>query len=168
MALIETDLPHTRSMIRSMLIFLFSLLLAGSGCADSTQNASAPLSSKPSNESAQRPANEPRAPLALITLPPTVNDQIRTAVATTRELPQVITAPGEVALDLTRVARIFSRIEGQVERLFVRLGDRVNQNQPLAAIGSLQLDELVQQFLVARIRFTVTRKKFSPHQKSFG
>ncbi|MFO0732664.1 MAG: biotin/lipoyl-binding protein [Nitrospiraceae bacterium] len=37
---------------------------------------------------------------------------------------------GEVALDLRQVAKITSRIDGQIEQVHVQLGDRVKPGQP--------------------------------------
>ncbi|MBP8105754.1 MAG: efflux RND transporter periplasmic adaptor subunit, partial [Nitrospira sp.] len=73
--------------------------------------------------------------------PPAVRERLRTEPATRRAVPELVTAPGEVALDLKKVAKITSRIGGQVEHIHVQLGDRVKPAQPLAAIGSLQLDQ---------------------------
>jgi RND family efflux transporter MFP subunit len=75
-------------------------------------------------------------------------------------VPDVVTAPGEVALDLKQVAKITSRIEGQVEKIHVQLGDHVRSGQPLAAIGSLRLDELVQEYLVAKAQADVAENAF--------
>ena len=79
---------------------------------------------------------------------------------TERLIPRTITAPGEVTLDLTKVAKVSSRIEGQVDKIMVKLGDRVRRGQPLALIGSLKLDELVQKFLVSKAQFDVAWKNF--------
>ena len=65
-------------------------------------------------------------------------------------MPEPITAPGEVALDLKQVAKITSRIGGQVEQIHVQLGDRVKKGQALVAIGSLQLDQLIEEYLVGK------------------
>ena len=53
------------------------------------------------------------------------------------------------------MAKITSRIEGQAERIHVQLGDRVKKSQALVEIGSLQLDQLVEEYLVAKARADV-------------
>ncbi|MBI5854748.1 MAG: efflux RND transporter periplasmic adaptor subunit [Nitrospirae bacterium] len=78
---------------------------------------------------------------------------------------EVVTAPGEVALDLKQVAKITSRIEGQVERIHVQLGDRVQKGQPLAAIGSLQLDQLIEEYLVGKAQADVAENSFRRTEK---
>lgn len=96
----------------------------------------------------------------VIQAPLAVRDRVRTDVVALRVVPEVVTAPGEVALDLKQVAKITSRIEGQVEQIHVQLGDRVRSGQPLAAIGSLHLDELVQEYLVANTQADVAENSF--------
>ncbi|MDO8546631.1 MAG: efflux RND transporter periplasmic adaptor subunit, partial [Nitrospirales bacterium] len=84
----------------------------------------------------------------LVQAPAVIRERLRVELVTSRVVPEVVTAPGEVALDLKRVAKVSPRIEGKVEHLSVFLGDRVRVGQPLAAIGSPRLDELVQEYLV--------------------
>jgi len=96
----------------------------------------------------------------VVHVPPQAQVRITTTLVAEQLVPQIVTAPGEVELDLTRVAKISSRIEGLVERVFVKLGDRVRSGQPLVAIGSLKLDELVQEFIVAKVQSDVTKINF--------
>jgi multidrug efflux pump subunit AcrA (membrane-fusion protein) len=91
-------------------------------------------------------SNEPPAPKAIpqsgaprlstIQAPAAVRERVRTDTVAAHMVPEVVTAPGEVALDLKQVAKITSRIEGQVEKIHVQLGDRVKPGQALAAIRS--------------------------------
>jgi cobalt-zinc-cadmium efflux system membrane fusion protein len=83
----------------------------------------------------------------------------------TRLVPDVVTAPGEVALDLKQVAKITSRIDGQVELVHVQLGDRVRRGQPLLAIESLRLDELVQEYLVTKAQVDVAESSYRRTEK---
>ena len=85
-------------------------------------------------------------------VPDTVRDRIRTAAVEERLTPHTLSAPGEVKFDMNKVAQAASRIDGQVESVFVQLGDRVHRGQPLIAIGSLKLDELIENYLVAKVR----------------
>jgi membrane fusion protein, heavy metal efflux system len=68
-------------------------------------------------------------------------------------------------LDLKQVAKITSRIEGQVEKIHVQLGDRVKPGQPLAAIGSLQLDQLIEEYLVGKAQADVAENSFQRTEK---
>lgn len=87
--------------------------------------------------------------------PPAVRDRLRIEPVASRVVAELVTAPGEVSLDLKQVAKITSRIEGQAERIHVQLGDRVKKGQALVEIGSLQLDQLVEEYLVAKARADV-------------
>ncbi len=82
-----------------------------------------------------------------------------------RPIPEMVTAPGEVALDLKQVAKVTSRIEGQVEQVHVQLGDHVRSGQPLVAIGGPRLDELVQEYLVSKAQADVAENSFQRAQK---
>jgi len=101
----------------------------------------------------------------VIEVPPKIKERLRTQSVTTRAIDEIVTAPGEVTLDLKRVAKITSRIEGQVEHVYVRLGDRVASGQPLVAVGSLQLDQLVQEYLVAKAQAEVAENGFRRTEK---
>ena len=94
-----------------------------------------------------------------------VQDRLRTELVTLHPIPEMVTAPGEVALDLKQVAKITSRIEGQVEQIHVQLGDRVKPGQPLAAIGSLQLDQLIEEYLVGKAQADVAENSFRRTEK---
>ena len=94
-----------------------------------------------------------------------VRDRLRIAPVATHMVPEVVTAPGEVALDLKQVAKITSRIEGQVDKIHVQLGDRVTPRQPLAAISSLQFDQLIEEYLVSKAQADVAENSFRRTEK---
>lgn len=103
--------------------------------------------------------------ISTIQAPASVQDRVRTDVIAAHVVPDVVTAPGEVALDLNQVAKIMSLIEGQVEKIHVQLGDRVKPGQPLAAIGSLQLDQLIEEYLVSKAQLDVAENVYRRTQK---
>ena len=122
--------------------------------------------------SSESPASEPKAspqsgaPRIITIQPPvSVRGRIRIDPVAAHMVPEVVTAPGEVALDLKQVAKITSRIEGQVEKIHVQLGDRVKPGQPLAAIGSLQFDQLIEEYLVSKAQVDVAENTFRRTQK---
>ena len=100
-----------------------------------------------------------------IQAPPAVRDRLRIETVAAHVVPEVVTAPGEVALDLKQVAKITSRIEGQAEYIHVQLGDRVRRGQPLLAIESLRLDELVQEYLVTKAQVDVAESSYRRTEK---
>ena len=122
--------------------------------------------------SSESPASEPKAspqtgaPRIITIQPPvSVRGRIRIDPVAAHMVPEVVTAPGEVALDLKQVAKITSRIEGQVEKIHVQLGDRVKPGQPLAAIGSLQFDQLIEEYLVSKAQVDVAENTYRRTQK---
>ena len=124
------------------------------------------------DRSSEPPAPAPKATpqsgvprISTIQAPVSVRDRVRTDRVAVHVVPEVVTAPGEVALDLKQVAKITSRIEGQVEKIHVQLGDRVKPGQPLAAIGSLQLDQLIEEYLVGKAQADVAENSFQRTEK---
>lgn len=103
--------------------------------------------------------------ISTIQAPAAVRERVRTDTVAMHVVPEVVTAPGEVALDLKQVAKIMSRIEGQVERIHVQLGDRVRRGQPLVAIESMRLDELVQEYLVTKAQVDVAESGYRRTEK---
>ena len=97
--------------------------------------------------------------------PPNVRSRVRTEPVARQIVSDIVTAPGEVALDLKQVAKITSRIEGQVEQIHVQLGDRVKSGQPLAAIGSLQLDQLIEEYLIGKAQADVAENAYRRTEK---
>ena len=124
------------------------------------------------DRSSESPASGPKtlsqsgAPrISIIQAPAAVRDRVRTDPVATHMVPEVVTAPGEVALDLKQVAKITSRIEGQADKIHVQLGDRVTPRQPLAAISSLQFDQLIEEYLVSKAQADVAENSFRRTEK---
>ncbi len=105
--------------------------------------------------------------LSLLHLPASAQQRIKTVLVIKRLLSKAIVAPGGVALDLARVAKVSSRIEGQVEKVFVQLGHHVKVGDPLLAIGSLKLDELIQGFLVSQVQVELREANFERTQQLY-
>ncbi|MEK7236833.1 MAG: efflux RND transporter periplasmic adaptor subunit, partial [Nitrospirota bacterium] len=103
--------------------------------------------------------------ISTIQAPAAVRDRLRTETVAAHVVPEVVTAPGEVSLDLKQVAKITSRLEGQVQSVFVQLGDRVRRGQPLLAIESMRLDELVQEYLVTKAQADVAESGYRRTEK---
>lgn len=113
------------------------------------------------------PTDGSSSPGRVIHVPASIQTTIQTQVVQKTQAPRTIDAPGEVALDLTRVAKVSSRINGQVEHIFVQLGQHVEKGQPLLAIGSMKLDELVQSFLISKVQVDLAKKNFDRTKKLF-
>jgi len=136
-------------------IILLSLLLV-QGCSDPSEPAKDVQS-----EVAESSATTSHSSMQL---PDSVQQRIKTTPVTKRLLSKAITAPGGVAVDLSKMAKVSSRIEGQVEKVFVQLGNHVKVGDPLVAIGSLKLDELVQEFLVSQVQVELREANFKRTQ----
>lgn len=65
-----------------------------------------------------------------------------------RDVSKELTAPGEVVLNAYKTAIVALRIDGQVVKRLVRMGDKVKKGQPLAEISSIQMSEAQQAFIV--------------------
>lgn len=136
-------------------IGLVTFLLAG--CSDrGTDSTAPPANLSPRPDGAHDQTIQP---------PSAVRTRIKTDVVALRPVPEIVSAPGEVALDLKQVAQITSRIEGQIEQIHVQLGDRVKKGQALAAIVSLQLDQLIEEYLVAQAQSDVAENSFRRTEK---
>jgi len=137
-------------------IILFPFLLAVA-CSDSTETAK-----KDASGVIETPTATDRPSL---TLPASVRERIKTVTVKKGLLSQIVGAPGEVSLDLAKTAKVSSLIEGQAEEVFVQLGNAVKKGDPLVAIGSLKLDELVQEFLVSKVQMDLRKTNFERTQK---
>jgi RND family efflux transporter MFP subunit len=136
----------------ALALFLFVMACGDRGSEQPTPAANAnPQSGAPRISTIQAPA--------------AVRDRLRMDLVAAHMVPEVVTAPGEVALDLKQVAKITSRIEGQVEKIHVQLGDRVKPRQPLAAISSLQFDQLIEEYLVSKAQADVAENSFRRTEK---
>ena len=122
--------------------------------------------SSESPAAAQKTIPQSVAPrISTIQAPAAVRDRVRIDKVAVHVVPEVVTAPGEVALDLKQVAKITSWIEGHVEKIHVQLGDRVKPGQPLAAISSLQFDQLIEEYLVSKAQTDVAENSFRRTEK---
>ncbi len=65
-----------------------------------------------------------------------------------KQVSKAITAPGEVVLNAYKTAIVALRIDGQVIKRLVKMGDSVVKGQPLAEISSIQMAEAQQAYIV--------------------
>lgn len=77
------------------------------------------------------------------------NIGLRLEAAEIRTIVQTIQTTGSVGPNETRVAHIRPLARGRIEKVYVRLGDRVRAGQPLIAYDSIELGELIGEYLSA-------------------
>ena len=79
----------------------------------------------------------------LLTLNPAAeqNMGLQTEVVARRTVNQTLRATGSVGPNDTRVAHLRPLARGRIERVFVRLGDRVRSGQPVVAYDNIELGE---------------------------
>ena len=140
------------SSVSTMLVGV--LLVAGCG-----ERSNEPAPSTPAHEA------KPAAVARTIQSPAAVRERLKIEAVALQKVPEIVTAPGEVALDLKQVAKITSRIDGQVDQIFVQLGTRVKKGQPIVSIRSLQLDQLIEEYLVGKAQVDVAENTFHRTEK---
>ncbi|MCS6804852.1 MAG: efflux RND transporter periplasmic adaptor subunit [Acidobacteriota bacterium] len=77
------------------------------------------------------------------------NIGLKIETAQTKTLVQTIQTTGVVGPNETRVGHIRPLARGRIEKVYVRLGDRVRAGQPLLAYDNIELGELIGDFLKA-------------------
>ncbi len=128
------------------------------GCSDPQPPAATPPNT---NVAASDPPSPPGQTFHVDHVPEQARQRIRVEEVKKRLTPHSVSAPGNVALDLAQVAKVSSRIPGQVDQIMVQLGNRVKKNQPLAAVERMRLDEWVQEYLVAKSKLDVAKSNFT-------
>src|SRR5262245_34885786 len=90
-------------------------------------------------ESADGEDHENDLPAGVVELTPEVqkNAALGLVQVVSRRLPTTIDVTGNVAADDARVAHIRPLARGPVERVWVRLGERVKKDQPLATYDNI-------------------------------
>ena len=126
------------------------------GCSDPQP----PVATSPNTEVVV-PTSPPGQTFHVDRVPDQARQRIRIEEVKERLTPHSVSAPGNVALDLAHVAKVSSRIPGQVDKIMVQLGNRVTKDQPLVAVESMRLDELVQEYLVAKSKVDVANSNFT-------
>lgn len=94
------------------------------------------------------------------------NSQIDVAEAEERLLAEEIELTGVVAPDEARVAHILPLAQGIVERIHVKLGDRVNRGQALLEFDNVELGELAAEYLRGAAQLNRAKAKLGVARRS--
>ena len=75
---------------------------------------------------------------------------VRTGVVERAPLTKVIRTVGQITADETRISRVYTKVEGWVDKLYVNFtGDQVRKGQPLLSIYSPELVATQEEYLLA-------------------
>lgn len=102
--------------------------------------------------SAPREEKRPETPAGVIELSEDAqrNADVSTAAVAAITLPTTVELTGAVTPEEARVAHIRPLARGLIEDVSVRLGDRVQKNQPLVTYDNIALGELIGEYLTDR------------------
>lgn len=78
------------------------------------------------------------------------NAGVATAEAEERSIQRVVKATGIVSPDQARVGHVFPLARGIVEKVYVQLGDKVRQGQPLVTYDNIELGQMIGEYLKLR------------------
>jgi membrane fusion protein, heavy metal efflux system len=91
---------------------------------------------------------------------------IELAEAQERTLADQVVLTGVVAPDEARVAHIVPLAQGVVERIFVKLGDRIEKGESLVALDIVEMGELAAERLRIAAQFQTAKAKLNVAQRS--
>lgn len=143
-------------MTRSTLPLLLALVLLPVSC---TKPASESHAAPAVGEEAQRD-EAPHPPLPRkVRLPATVIESagIKTQPAKREALATSVDLPGEIIGNPDRTAHVSARVQGRIDRVLFREGERVKEGQLLAVIRAPALGELRSTYLSASARASAAR-----------
>jgi membrane fusion protein, heavy metal efflux system len=94
------------------------------------------------------------------------NSGIEVAEAQERTLADQVVLTGVVAPDEAKVAHIVPLAQGVVERIFVKLGDRIDKGASLVALDIVEMGELAAERLRIAAQFQTAKAKLNVAQRS--
>jgi cobalt-zinc-cadmium efflux system membrane fusion protein len=90
--------------------------------------------------------------------------EIEVAAVGNGVLAQVLTVPGTITLDPSRVARVPGRVEGTVTQMRKRLGDPVTPGEVVAVLDSREVADAKSEYLTAQVAVDLQRTIFERHK----
>jgi len=142
---LEKKLPSTHShknaMLGGVLLIACSLIVPNSLLAEEHGGG---------HEEKEEGGHEEKEEPGLVELDPNSESlfKIKTEKLKLRDVSKEITAPGEVVLNAYKTGIVSLRIDGQVVKRLVKMGDTVVKGQPLAQISSIQMADAQQAYIV--------------------
>ena len=153
--------PYRRTKGALILVLACGVLSTGwllSGCGQSDTDTTV----APDEHADEKPG--------LLTLNPAAEQTmgLQTEVVARRTVSQTLRATGSVGPNDTRVAHLRPLARGRIERVFVRLGDRVRTGQPLVAYDNIELGERIGEFVQAFATATVAQRSLERARQLVG
>jgi cobalt-zinc-cadmium efflux system membrane fusion protein len=107
-----------------------------------------------------------KAPEGSINMPPEQVEaqEIEVAAVGKGVLARVLTVPGTITLDPSRVARVPGRVEGTVTQMRKRLGDPVTPGEVVAVLDSREVADAKSEYLTAQVAVDLQRTIFERHK----
>jgi len=125
----------------AVLALFHGLGLAGCGRADESGPAAAP---SPAPISAPASSPPPAAAEVVVPLDSPQAAQLKIEPVQVREIPvDEVTAPGRVGIDPNRSSRLLLPVAGRVVTVLARVGDAVEQGQPVLSVDSPDADAAI-------------------------
>ncbi len=105
---------------------------------------------------------------SLVVLTSEAAASLRWAPAQSRRIGRQIETTGEIGFDEDRLAHVGPRIPGRVDRVLASLGDRVEANQVLASIDSIELGRSKAEYLQDRARHQLAVENLEREETLFA
>jgi len=95
--------------------------------------------------------------------------QLRVETVTLKEFPVAeVVAPGKVELNPNRISRVLPPLAGRVRQVLVRLGDAVQEGQPLLTLESREVGEALAAYLQAQAQLRQARSALGKAEKDLA
>jgi len=133
-----------RSPVSVIAVALIAMVGAGAGCGRNEQNAPA---------AAAKPEAAPVAP-GIISIAPGSPQlaQIRVEAVKTLDVPtDEVVAPGRVGINPSHSSRVLLPVPGRIASVMARLGDAVEENQPVLTLESPDADGAIGSYRQAEV-----------------
>lgn len=145
----HASMNHNNARPRTVSVRLLLLAVAATALVSA---AVAWSFTRPHTADADTKAHANDLPPGVVELPEAAQQNARLEVVTaaSRTLPLTIEVTGTVTADEARVAHVKPLARGLIERVWVRLGERVRKGQPLVTYDNIALGELIGEYLSAR------------------
>lgn len=89
------------------------------------------------------------------------HDDVKTCKVISREIQTFIEATGSIQGDLEGRANVISPLDGIVDRIFIRVGDRVRKGEPLVAIRSSGASDIYANYLTIQSQLRLAGRSYN-------